>query len=44
VVHEAVNGGHHYRVLFMLGTLLFAVTFATNLLGDAVMHRLKKQR
>jgi len=41
---EAVNGGHHYRVLFMLGTLLFAVTFATNMLGDAVMQRLKKQR
>ena len=41
---EAVNGGHHYRVLFMLGTLLFAVTFATNLLGDVVMQRLKQRR
>jgi phosphate transport system permease protein len=41
---EAVNGGHHYRILFMLGTLLFAVTFATNLIGDHVMQRLKQHR
>jgi phosphate transport system permease protein len=41
---EAVNGGHHYRVLFMLGTLLFAVTFVTNLVGDLVMMRLKRRR
>ncbi len=41
---EAVKGGHHYRVLFMLGTLLFAVTFTTNLLGDIVMQRLKQRR
>ena len=38
---EAVNGGHHYRVLFLLGTMLFAVTFVTNLVGDLVMNRLK---
>jgi len=38
---EAVAGGHHYRVLFTLGALLFAVTFAANLVGDVVMHRLK---
>jgi len=38
---EAVAGGHHYRVLFTLGALLFAVTFASNLIGDVVMHRLK---
>ena len=41
---EAVKGGHHYRVLFMLGTLLFAVTFMTNLVGDIVMQRLKQRR
>lgn len=41
---EAVNGGHHYRVLFMLGTLLFAVTFGTNLVGDIVMQRLRQRR
>ena len=38
---EAVSGGHHYQILFMLGTLLFAVTFVTNLVGDIVINRLK---
>lgn len=41
---EAVAGGPHYRVLFLLGALLFAVTFVLNLVGDVVMHRLKHQR
>ena len=40
---EAVNGGSHYRILFLLGTLLFLVTFATNLAGDYVMNRLKRR-
>lgn len=40
---ETVVGGHHYRMLFVLGTLLFVVTFLTNLAGDIVMHRLKKR-
>jgi phosphate transport system permease protein len=38
---EAVAGGHHYRILFMLGALLFAVTFVSNMVADVVMHRLK---
>jgi phosphate transport system permease protein len=38
---EAVVGGHHYRMLFMLGTLLFTLTFVLNLIGDIVMNRLK---
>ncbi len=38
---EAVSGGPHYRILFLLGVLLFAVTFVLNLIGDVVMHRLK---
>ena len=38
---EAVSGGHHYRVLFMLGTVLFALTFLTNMVADIVIHRLK---
>lgn len=38
---ETVVGGHHYRVLFLLGALLFAVTFVANLVGDLVIHRLK---
>jgi phosphate transport system permease protein len=38
---ETVVGGHHYRMLFLLGTLLFAVTFLSNLVADVVIHRLK---
>jgi phosphate transport system permease protein len=38
---EAVTGGPHYRILFLLGALLFAVTFVSNLVGDVVIHRLK---
>lgn len=40
---ETVVGGHHYRMLFVLGTLLFIVTFLTNLAGDLVIHRLKRR-
>lgn len=40
---EAVTGGHHYRILFMLGALLFAVTFASNMVADAIIHRLKQR-
>lgn len=40
---EAVAGGHHYRILFMLGAVLFAVTFVTNMIGDIIIHRLKGQ-
>jgi phosphate transport system permease protein len=38
---ETVFGGHHYRMLFLLGTLLFAVTFLSNLIADQVIQRLK---
>jgi phosphate transport system permease protein len=38
---EAVSGGHHYRMLFMLGALLFMITFVTNIIADIVIHRLK---
>jgi phosphate transport system permease protein len=40
-VLEAVVGGAHYRMLFMIGALLFLVTFFSNLLGEFVIHRLK---
>lgn len=40
---ETVVGGHHYRMLFVLGTLLFGITFVSNLAGDLVMHRLKRR-
>jgi phosphate transport system permease protein len=38
---EVVFGGDHYRILFLLGALLFVVTFLTNIMGDIVVHRLK---
>jgi phosphate transport system permease protein len=38
---ETVFGGNHYRILFMIGALLFVVTFLSNLAGDVVIHRLK---
>ena len=40
---EAAVGGTHYRILFMLGALLFAATFVSNMIGDVVIHRLKHQ-
>ena len=40
---EAVFGGHHYRILFMIGALLFLVTFLANMAGEVVMQRLKKK-
>lgn len=38
---ETVFGGNHYRVLFMIGTLLFAVTFISNLIAGQVIYQLK---
>ena len=38
---EAVAGGPHYRILFMLGALLFAVTFVSNMIGEVVIQRFK---
>ena len=38
---EAVSGGPHYRILFLLGALLFAVTFVANMIGEVVIHRFK---
>ncbi len=38
---EAVSGGPHYRILFMLGALLFAATFVSNMIGEAVIQQFK---
>jgi phosphate transport system permease protein len=38
---ETVFGGEHYRILFMLGTLLFIVTFISNFAAELVINRLK---
>ncbi|MBC8073453.1 MAG: phosphate ABC transporter permease subunit PstC [Deltaproteobacteria bacterium] len=35
---EAPHGGEHYRALFTLGLVLFAITFAVNLLAGALVR------
>jgi phosphate transport system permease protein len=40
---ETATGGHHYRMLFMLGAVLFAVTFLSNMIADVVIHRFKRR-
>ena len=40
---EAVNGGPHYRILFLLGAMLFAATFISNMIGEFVIHRFKNK-
>lgn len=40
---EAVSGGPHYRILFLLGAMLFAATFLSNMVGDFVIHRFKQK-
>lgn len=39
---ESVAGGDHYRILFLIGTLLFAICFATNCGGGIIIGRLKE--
>jgi phosphate transport system permease protein len=41
---EAVEGGTHYRVLFLIGVVLFVVTFIVNLTADLVIkgYRIEK--
>jgi len=40
---ETVVDGHHYRMLFLIGALLFIVAFAANFVADLVIHRLKRK-
>jgi phosphate transport system permease protein len=40
---ETVFSGHHYRILFTIGLLLFIVTFLANLIGELVIQRLKNR-
>jgi phosphate transport system permease protein len=40
---EVVRGGEHYSVLFTMGLVLFAVTFAINLAADVVLERQRKR-
>jgi phosphate transport system permease protein len=40
---EVAQGDPHWRVLFLLGVMLFAVTFVLNLVGDVIIQRLQKK-
>lgn len=40
---EATQGDAHWRVLFLLGTILFVVTFVLNRMGAAVVERLHRR-
>jgi phosphate transport system permease protein len=40
---EVVFGSPHYRVLFLIGVILFVFTFAVNLCGELYVQRLKQR-
>jgi phosphate transport system permease protein len=40
---ETARGSDHYRVLFVLGTLLFVISFAVNLTADLVIRGVRKR-
>jgi len=40
---EAPAGSDHYRVLFLIGVLLFTLTFLVNLAADLVIRGIKKK-
>jgi phosphate transport system permease protein len=40
---EASAGSDHYRVLFLTGVLLFAITFAVNLTADLVIRGIRRR-
>ena len=40
---EAVKGGTHYRVLFLCGLVLFAMTFAINTVAEFVRRHFRKR-
>ncbi len=40
---EVVRGGQHYSVLFVMGLVLFVVTFAINLAADVVLERQRRR-
>jgi len=40
---EVVRGGQHYSVLFAMGLVLFAITFAINFAADLVLERQRRR-
>ena len=41
---ETVEGDTHYRVLFLIGVVLFAVTFVVNLIADIVVKGIRSEK
>ena len=41
---ECVAGGMHYRVLFVIGLVLFFITFVVNLTADLVVKGIHNER
>jgi phosphate transport system permease protein len=41
---DVVAGGTHYRVLFVIGLVLFGVTFVVNLTADLVVKGIRSER
>ena len=39
---EVAQGGEHYQVLFIIGILLFSITFAVNLIADLVIKGIRQ--
>lgn len=40
---EVAQGDPHWRILFLLGVMLFVVTFVLNLVGDLIIQRLHQR-
>jgi phosphate transport system permease protein len=40
---ETEFGGHHFRILFLLGTLLFVVTLTVNLVASSILTRIRRR-
>lgn len=41
---DAVEGGTHYRVLFLIGVVLFVATFIVNLVADVVVKGIRSEK
>jgi phosphate transport system permease protein len=40
---ETAHGSDHYRVLFLIGVLLFSITFVVNMSADLIVRGIKKR-
>ena len=41
---EAVRGDDHYRVLFVIGIVLFGVAFVVNIIADLVVKGIRGEQ